>query len=73
MIAVPTITLIIIRRGRQRSGRAAAIATPLKARISSTSSDAAPPPIKHHNKPLKTPQFGADILHDPLWNKVLTE
>ncbi len=34
------------------------------------------PPLLHRNeagarhmRPLKTPQFGKDILHDPLWNK----
>ena len=26
-------------------------------------------PMKHNFKPLKTPQFGVDILHDALWNK----
>ncbi len=26
-------------------------------------------PFKTHDKPLKTSQFGIDILHDPLWNK----
>ena len=26
-------------------------------------------PMKHNFKPLRTPQFGADILQDRLWNK----
>jgi hypothetical protein len=37
---------------------------------SNTDKDGIPVKPRRFPKPLRTPQFGVDILHDPLWNKV---